>query len=652
MPARPPAGCVIPGSTGWVPGKGREGATLLLVGEAPGALEAIKGEPFVGPAGGQLDRILRFLGRDRAEFRIANTKLCRPPGDFLVGAFYEDFHCQACDLALENELSRGFPVVVTLGGTALRKVMHLPKNRGKEAAKLNDWHGAPVREPRGRFWVVPTFHPAHLLRGQQKLTKTVCYDIQTALDLVEGKWEFDLPELIIDPPTDWFENWKNEYLGQRREVWLAVDIETPDKGRKSDEGDLSGEDASYQIDRVNLCWNPNQGITVPGVEPYIGMVKEMLAADGAKIFWNAPYDVPRLKKTWKVEFGGEVHDFMDAWHVLQPTLPRGLGFVAPFYSRTGPWKHLGNRDLTYCAMDGVQTLRIAYGVAQDLQSRGQWEVYYRDCFERDMYSLRPAEEVGIRVNVGRLRDEFIPRLKEAIKEAVKIIGEGVPDAVKPLDGPYAKRPVWDPNKTYEDGWEGEILEKAEGEIRVCEECSTRGVPAKHRCKGWRCGCGAIHSKKPTKKGPCVCGGPPNASQRLLPRVVVTPVGSVRYYKRLPFNPDSWQQVLAYIKFRKHKPGTAKKTKKETTDKKTLMRLVKTGDPFYSALLKNRQAAKMLGTYGEGILNKTDEEGRVHGHFGHLPWTMRLSSVNPNLQNLADHVEWAAEFKRCIEAGEG
>lgn len=640
MPPKPPESCPVPGATGFVRPDGPRSAKILLVGERPGAQEAVKSRPFIGPSGDQLDRILRFIKRERCDFRVANCFECRSPGDWTVGAPWEESFCVSCNDSLEAELSNpNIKVVVPLGGTPLRKIMKLPKNRGKEAAKVQDFHGAPVRDPSDRFWVVPTFHPAHLLRGQQKLTKTVCFDLQTACDLADGKWEFDQPELVIDPPIDWFQQWVSQYLASADQVWLAVDIETPDKGKKTDEGELGGEDASFEILRINLSYHPDQGITVPWAEPYISEVRKMLAASGTLIFHNGAYDIPRLKKQG-VEMPGAIYDTMDSWHLLQPTLPRGLGFVAPFYSRTGPWKHLGNQNLTYCALDGVQTLRIAYGVARDLQARGQWEVYIRDCFKRDTYSLRPAEEVGILVNRERLVNEFIPEVTAAIAEAEKVIDAIVPEEVKPLDGPYVKRPG-----------EGEVVEKAEGEIRICRGCGQERVVKSHKCKGWCCrGCGSVFPKKPKKKDPACCGSA--VYERLSPKLEMSPVGSVRYYKKLPFNPDSWQQVLAYIKFRKHKPGTAKKTKKETTDKKTLQRLLKTGDPFYAALLKNRQAAKMKGTYGDGILEKLDAQNRIHGHFGHLPWTMRLNSTNPNLQNLADHVEYAPQFKRCIEAGPG
>lgn len=649
MIPRPPESCPIPGATGCVKVWGNTSSKILFVGEAAGKYEAIKGMPFVGDAGTQLDRLLRFIKRDRHEFRIVNTKLCHPPNDWLVGAPWENSYCGACEEQLEEALLGPQKVVVPLGATALRKIMRLPKKKGKEGGQLNDWHGAPIRDPEDRFWVVATYHPAHLLRGAQKLTKTVAFDIRTAIELSEGSWEFDQPELVIDPPIDWFEAYVERYLEIRHEVWLASDIETEDKEKETDEGEL-GRGRDTAITRVNVSYDPSLGVTVPAAEPYWTLLKKLWEQDGTKVVWNGPYDLP-IMRAHGVKIVQPWWDFMDAFHVLHPQLPRGLGFVAPFYSKTGPYKHLGSRNLTYCAYDGVTELRCAYGIAKDLETFGTWEVFLRDCWKRDVYSLHPATEVGLPMNWGKLEGEFIPALTKAVEAADRRLAEIIPDEVKPLDGPYSKKPVWDPAKEYEDGWTGEVVEKAEGEIRICETCKQEKVVAKHRCKGWQCsGCGRLFAKKPKKKDGSCCERP--EIDKAAPRVVTTPVGSIRYYKKLPFNPGSPPQVLAYIKFKGHRPGRAKKTGKDSTDKKALNRLIKTGDPFYATLLERRQADKMKGTYGTGMVEKRGADGRLHGEFGHLPWTMRTNSTNPNMQNLADHVKWAAEFKMCVEAGEG
>jgi DNA polymerase I-like protein with 3'-5' exonuclease and polymerase domains len=108
----------------------------------------------------------------------------------------------------------------------------------------------------------------------------------------------------------------------------------------------------------------------------------------------------------------------------------------------------------------------------------------------------------------------------------------------------------------------------------------------------------------------------------------------RYFIREKFLPSSHTQVLDYITYRKHKAGKAKKTKKPTTDKKTLDRLVKsTKDPVYRLILDHRAVAKVLGTYVNGSLLRLDKNNRLHPTFTWKPSTLRSSCVNPNIQNV-------------------
>jgi uracil-DNA glycosylase family 4 len=564
------------------------------------------------------DRLLGYAGIERGTCRLVNCVQCHPPRDFLVGAPWEQRALDHCAPALQQVLGEAHKVVVTLGATALRQVMGFQRRRGKEPARVQDFHGSPIRDPLDRFWVVPTYHPSHLQRGAQKLTKSVVFDLLVAKELSEGKWEFDRPRLIIDPPEEVFEQWVERYLATAG-AWLAVDIETPDKSRKSDEGELGKEDASYEILYINLSYSTEEGITVPWVGRYKDVAKRALEAGGQLLFWNAPYDVPRLRMHGVAIPQPGLLDFMDAWHVLQSALPRGLGFVAPFYSKAGPWKHLGNLNGTYRAMDGVQTLRCAYGIARDLQAEGMWDVFERHCWAYDTYVLRPAEEVGLPLDREEL-GKFTAGLEAECKRIEGELEAIVPEAVKPLAGPLVRRP------------EGEnVIEKWETLlVQVCKRCGAEEVAKSHRCLD-------LKGKRPVREPT-----PPSLEERTVSR----------FYRREPFNPASWQQVLAYIKATGGKAGRAKKTGKESSDKKTLERLLKTGDPFYRLTLDHRQANKMKGTYGTGILEKMDEADRVHSLFTHVPASMRLSSTNPNLQNLASHVKYASGFRRCVVAAPG
>ena len=75
---------------GWVPAFGSGSNGVLLVGEAPGAEEAHASEPFVGPAGFQLRKLLDRCRMEKADFRVHNVLSCRPPNNWLDGAPWGD----------------------------------------------------------------------------------------------------------------------------------------------------------------------------------------------------------------------------------------------------------------------------------------------------------------------------------------------------------------------------------------------------------------------------------------------------------------------------------------------------------------------------------------------------------------------------------
>ena len=129
--------------------------------------------------------------------------------------------------------------------------------------------------------------------------------------------------------------------------------------------------------------------------------------------------------------------------------------------------------------------------------------------------------------------------------------------------------------------------------QCCNACGATDVGAKHRCATG-------------------------------PAVVLREVELDRWFWQEPFNPDSPDQILAYLKARGHKPGRAKKTGADSTDRETLNRLVKeTKDPLYSAIIKTRDVGKVKGTYGVGTLRRLDPEDRVHPVPTFKPSTHRL-----------------------------
>ena len=151
------AGCtrcgLAGGRTQVVYGSGRHDADLLFVGEGPGFHEDQQGIPFVGAAGQLLNRMLAEVGIRREDVYIANVVKCRPPGN--RDPLPEEI--TACTPWLEEQLALIDPrVIVTLGNFATRFVLNaqvgITKVRGQ-------------RFPVGGRTVIPTFHPAAILRG-------------------------------------------------------------------------------------------------------------------------------------------------------------------------------------------------------------------------------------------------------------------------------------------------------------------------------------------------------------------------------------------------------------------------------------------------------------------------------------------------------
>jgi uracil-DNA glycosylase family 4 len=125
----------------------------MFIGEGPGFHEDKQGLPFVGAAGQLLNRLLGEVGLSRDDVRIVNVVNCRPPGnrDPLPDEI------EACKPWLEEQIRIFDPrVIVTLGNFATRVILHRPVSISRVRGQ---------REIVGGRVVIPTFHPAAILRG-------------------------------------------------------------------------------------------------------------------------------------------------------------------------------------------------------------------------------------------------------------------------------------------------------------------------------------------------------------------------------------------------------------------------------------------------------------------------------------------------------
>ena len=156
------------GRTKLVFGEGSPEAKLVFVGEAPGRDEDLAGLPFVGEAGKLLTKIITAMGLTREEVYICNVVKCRPPKN----RDPEDDEVEACLLFLKEQLNLIRPHVICIlgrvaGQALLGKDFSITRERGS-------WYSF-MEIP-----VMPTFHPAYLLRNPSA-KRQVWEDIQKVM---------------------------------------------------------------------------------------------------------------------------------------------------------------------------------------------------------------------------------------------------------------------------------------------------------------------------------------------------------------------------------------------------------------------------------------------------------------------------------------
>jgi len=653
---------------GFAPPSGPPDARLVFIGEALGWEEAIAGEPFYGAAGGVLSRLCTRAGIERRHVRIANVVSCRPPGDYLVGAAWEEHAISQCRQYLDPVLADvpDNAVVVPLGATALTTVLGL---RGVEGVSVKDFHGTVSRSVDDRYWVVPTFHPSHLQRGAMNLIEVVSQDLRLADRIGQRGFVRSPSELVVDPHPDWLRGWVDRYLGDvaadPEGYHLALDTEFAEKAGGADESEVVLGDGTSPITRVNGGRDQRLGWTVPYRQPYIAILEDLLRGVGAQRgwlwLWNKYADLDHLRRAGHRLDGIQAVDAMWLWHYLQSDLPRGLGFVAPMASDFGAWKHWGKQkhlEGQYAAADGVQTWRTSMWLLKAAIDQGIWDIFLTDWHERDEYVLRPAHDLGTPVNRQSLENfhEELQRKLASVLERIKLTAaQGV---LKPKLG-YAKKPKSDvPPKTVlgklvaGDAKATYMLEgvrlverEVDVEILVCVGCGATEVGQRHRCR-------TPKAARRRKNDPIVVVDPPAA--QLEARHVLRP----RYFWQLPFNPDAPAQILAYLASQNIAAPVDKKTKRATTNKKALDQLKQQhrDDPFFQLQMDWKAVQKVDSTYAVGSLAKLDADDRLHPEFLPKPSTFRDSCQNPNLQNVvadkAGAEGLAAGFRKCIEARDG
>lgn len=134
-------------------GEGNQNAKIMFIGEGPGREEDIQARPFVGDAGKLLTSLISKMGFKREDVYIGNVVKCRPPSN----RDPEEDEMAACSPFLEKQIEIIKPeVIIALGRISSHFLTRSKIPIGKLRGRFYDYKGIPV---------MPTFHPAYLLRN-------------------------------------------------------------------------------------------------------------------------------------------------------------------------------------------------------------------------------------------------------------------------------------------------------------------------------------------------------------------------------------------------------------------------------------------------------------------------------------------------------
>lgn len=608
-------GCTLaPISTGFLKPEGDCVNGVLILGEAAGEAEARESLPFrpYAAAGSILERCINKAGFRREEFALFNVVNCRPPKNLLEGQKYEAGAVNHCKVHVQKVIDRYKPrVILAAGGVACKWLTGMvgPK---KSISLLRGFvydttYGIPC---------IPTLHPAFIARGQAKYLPVLIRDIQFSVQVAKNGIKADRKDYLEHPTVNDVRDYLN-FLRANPRLPISYDIETDYSLRQPDEADV--RNVGRNIEQIQFSHEPHQAIVLPWVGEYIELARQILALPNDKWGWNSiSFDQPILEEH-NVKINGRHHDLMLAWHHLQPDLPKGLQFVTSFYApEVGAWKHLSDaQPQLYGGIDVDAVSRIGQRVFEDLDKTGIGRGYWKHIFQLQPVLKRMCDR-GFPVD-RPARDAFRAKIAETSDELLREIEGRIPDSIRKIHPPngfkVAPKGVKEIAKLLE-------IKMGKGRENHFPESFKRTIKANFGldCKQF-------------------------------------PDGYERFFRSLPFQPSSDEQIKSYIRAKGHKMPTKLKERddagrpKETTEKRGLERLYKqTGDNFYLKVIEYRELGKVASTYIDGW--KLDEEGRVHSEFTFGPATGQLSSRSPNIQNVLRTGDLADEFRKIIRPASG
>lgn len=382
-----------------VPSEGNPHASIALVGMGPGWEEAQQHKPFIGRSGQLLDVLLQEAGLSRSDIWICNCALGMPrafrarAGGMISKAKVEKHSIQACRGRLLKELAIVKPrVVVAIGALPMEALTDDRHGMTRLVGSLN-----PLTRDAGfDAIVVPSFHPAHLLRGEQRFFPVVVSCLEKAKKLAHENpkplgdlFVVDPCSATIDADLDKLDALVDDILRTGEDI--AVDVETTDATPRDCALTVVGFGSltrrlgvaitvrvwSQDLQRFVLGWSPQQWRRVNRI------ISRLLGGRNTKIYHNYGFDVTVLERFYII--GGRVRDTLILHHLAWPDVLHGLDFVAQNYLHIPPWKYIfrqGEKNATndhralliYNAQDALYTALLLPLLEAEALARGNLHI--------------------------------------------------------------------------------------------------------------------------------------------------------------------------------------------------------------------------------------------------------------------------------------
>jgi len=400
---------------------GSKDSPYIIVGEQPGKTEIMRGRPFCGPSGVELEDNLRIAGINRADCYMTNVvkDADRPLGHYIEFNPRKGTTIHPPGQEYINELARELTecsgrIIIALGNTALFAMA--------DRVGVTKWRGSVISPTLvSDKLLIPSIHPSTIIFPKNQYTnkRLLIYDLLRARQVKEGKWKTLDRHIAIRPTFSQSMNFLNVCsmwgkLGNPVAYDIEVDVFN---------GEMTCISFAYTpTDVMSIPFTCERGdyFTLPQEAEILKKIASILEDPTIPILGqNLVFDCHYMLRKYGIHTSN-IHDTMVAQKTLLPDYPVGLHFICsqytdiPYYKDDGKYwlKGIGNWESgwRYNALDSVV---CADAYPKQMDALFKQHNYF--AYERKRKSILPyvfIMEHGIRINLGSMKQAYDDALRE------------------------------------------------------------------------------------------------------------------------------------------------------------------------------------------------------------------------------------------------